>query len=149
MKIEKEYSINQPLSLVWDSIQDPELLAEILPGCKSLTPLSENKYQAEIEIKIGPVSGSYTSELELSDLRPLEGYSFLVSGVGKKGQMGGAGTIDLNEQDGNTVLSFSAEGNVSGILARVGQRLIEAAGKKLLDQGFANFEKKLGKLEYA
>lgn len=149
MKIEKEYSINQPLSLVWDSIQDPELLAAILPGCKSLTPLSENKYQAEIEIKIGPVSGSYSSELELSDMRPLEGYNFSVSGIGNKGQMAGVGTIDLEEKDGKTILSFYAEGNVSGILARVGQRLIEAVGKKLVDQGFENFEKKLAATEYA
>jgi carbon monoxide dehydrogenase subunit G len=63
--------------------------------------------------------------------------------------MSGGGDIALTEKDGSTVLSFCAEGNVSGILARVGQRLIEAAGKKLMDQGFNNFQEKMAEGAYA
>ncbi len=63
--------------------------------------------------------------------------------------MSGGGDIALTEKDGLTVLSFCAEGNVSGILARVGQRLIEAAGKKLMDQGFNNFQEKMAEGAYA
>jgi hypothetical protein len=72
-----------------------------------------------------------------------------MSGIGTKGHMSGSGDISLEEKDGSTVLSFCAEGNVSGILARVGHRLIEAVGKKIIDQGFANFQTKLAEKEYA
>ncbi len=149
MKLEREYCIDQPIDLVWDSILNPDLLAEILPGCKSLTALSDNHYKAEIEIKVGPVKGAYTSELTISDIRPPSGYHFEVRGIGTKGHMSGGGDIALTEKDGSTVLSFCAEGNVSGILARVGQRLIEAAGKKLMDQGFNNFQEKMAEGAYA
>lgn len=149
LRLEKTYSIAHPKSVVWQSILDPDLLAEILPGCKSLKPLGSDQYVAEIEIKIGPVKGRYDSELQILDKIPMEGYSFNVSGIGSKGHMAGDGTVRLTEEDGATVLSFSAKGNVGGLLARVGQRLIEAAGKKLMDQGFANFEKKLAEVEYA
>ena len=143
MVLEREYHIDHPLNLVWDSILDPDLLAEILPGCKSLTSLSDTKFDAEVEIKIGPVKGAFKSQLEISDIRPNEGYHFEISGIGTKGHMSGSGDISLEEKDGSTVLSFCAEGNVSGILARVGQRLMEASGKKLMDQGFTNFKNKL------
>lgn len=149
MNLEREYIIDQPLDLVWSSIQDPKLLSEILPGCKSLTIISENKYTANIEIKVGPVKGEYTSELEISDIQPLEGYHFEVTGIGKKGHMSGVGDIRLTDKGGSTVLSLLVQGNVSGILARVGQRLIEAAGKKLMDQGFKNFKERLAEGTYA
>ena len=149
MRLEREYHIDQPLDLVWDSILDPDLLAEILPGCKSLISISDTKFEAEVEIKIGPVKGAFNSQLEISDIRPNEGYHFEMSGIGKKGHMSGNGDIRLEEKDGSTVLSFCAEGNISGILARVGQRLIEAAGKKLMDQGFKNFQERLAEGVYA
>jgi hypothetical protein len=149
LRLEREYHIDQPLNLVWDSILDPDLLAEILPGCKSLTSLSETKFDAEVEINIGPVKGAFSSQLQISDIRPNEGYHFEMSGIGTKGHMSGSGDISLEEKDGSTVLSFCAEGNVSGILARVGHRLIEAVGKKIIDQGFANFQTKLAEKEYA
>ena len=104
MKLERKYSIDLPIDLVWDFIQNPDLLASILPGCKSLTILSDNHYKAEIEIKVGPVKGAYTSELTLSDIRPLSGYHFEVSGIGMKGHMSGGGDIALSEKDGSTVL---------------------------------------------
>ena len=36
-----------------------------------------------------------------------------------------------------------AEGNVTGIIARVGQRFIESTGKKIMDQGMENFKQKI------
>jgi len=149
LKLEKTYSIAHPRSVVWQSILDPELLAEILPGCKSLTPLAEDRYTADIQIKIGLISGSYSSELAITDKMPPESYNFSISGNGVKGHMSGKGRIELRGENGSTLLAFLAEGNVGGILARVGQRLVLAAGKKLMDQGFANFEEKLSKIEYA
>ena len=114
MRLEREYHIEQPLNLVWDSILDPDLLAEILPGCKSLNSISDTKFEAEVEIKIGPVKSAFNSQLEISNVRPNEGYHFEMSGIGKKGHMSGNGDIRLEEKDGATVLSFCAEGNVSG-----------------------------------
>ena len=93
LRLEREYHIEQPLNLVWDSILDPDLLAEILPGCKSLNSISDTKFEAEVEIKIGPVKSAFNSQLEISNVRPNEGYHFEMSGIGKKGHMSGSGDI--------------------------------------------------------
>ena len=128
---------------VWEAIQDPDILADILPNCKSLTPCGDNSFDANIEIKIGPIKGHFESKLNLFDLDPPNGYKFDVNGDGKKGQMRGTGEIQLTTTDKVTEFKFNATGNVSGIIARVGQRLIEAAGKKLMDQGFENFKRRI------
>jgi carbon monoxide dehydrogenase subunit G len=143
INLKKEYSLDLPRQEVWDAIITPEILAEILPNCKSLEPTGENEFVANIEIKVGPVTGKYKSNLSLFDLDPPSGYRFKVSGIGVKGTMSGEGEIKLVESEDGTIFIFNAEGNVSGIIARFGQRFIEAAGKKLMDQGFEKLKQKV------
>ena len=143
IKLEKKYTLEIPQQDVWEAILDPDTLAEILPNCKSLDPIGDNNFDANIEIKIGPIKGQFKSKLSLFDLDPPNGYKFDVNGDGSKGQMRGAGEILLTTQDGRTEFIFIATGSVSGIIARVGQRLIEATGKRLMDQGFENFKKRI------
>ena len=143
IRLEKKYILDIPQKNVWEAILDPETLAEILPNCKSLDPIGDHNFDANIEIKIGPIKGQFKSKLSLYDLDPPNGYKFDVNGDGSKGQMRGTGEIMLATQDGRTEFIFTASGSVSGIIARVGQRLIEATGKRLMDQGFENFKKRI------
>ena len=143
IRLEKKYILDISQQNVWEAILDPETLADILPNCKSLDPIGDHKFDANIEIKIGPIKGQFKSKLSLFDLDPPNGYKFDVNGDGSKGQMRGAGEILLTTQDGRTEFIFIATGSVSGIIARVGQRLIEATGKRLMDQGFENFKKRI------
>ncbi len=143
IRLEKKYILDIPQKNVWEAILDPETLAEILPNCKSLDPIGDHNFDANIEIKIGPIKGQFKSKLSLYDLDPPNGYRFDVNGDGSKGQMRGTGEIMLATQDGRTEFIFTASGSVSGIIARVGQRLIEATGKRLMDQGFENFKKRI------
>ena len=143
IQLEKKYTLDIPQQDVWEAILDPDTLAEILPNCKSLDPIGDNNFDANIEIKIGPIKGQFKSKLSLFDLDPPNGYKFDVNGDGSKGQMRGAGKIQLSSQDDGTEFIFTATGSVSGIIARVGQRLIEATGKRLMDQGFENFKKRI------
>jgi len=143
IRLEKKYILDIPQQNVWAAILDPETLAEILPNCKSLDPIGDHNFDASIEIKIGPIKGQFKSKLSLFDLDPPNGYKFNVNGDGSKGQMRGTGEIILSTQDGRTEFIFTATGSVSGVIARVGQRLIEATGKRLMDQGFENFKKRI------
>ena len=141
--LKKEYSLDLPRQEVWDAIITPQILAEILPNCEFLEPISEHQFTAHINVKIGPISSKFQSTLEMFDLKELDGYKFRVQGNGKKGSMNGQGEIKLFSNGRGTGFTFIAKGNVTGIIARVGQRLIEAAGKKLMDQGFENFKNRV------
>ena len=143
IRLEKEYHLEMDQEEVWSAIQNPNILAEILPNCTALEPLGNNKYTAHIDVKIGPVHSKFRSTLEMYDMQELDGYKFRVQGNGKKGSMNGQGEIKLFSNGSGTGFTFIAEGNVTGIIARVGQRLIEAAGKKLMDQGFKNFKNRV------
>ena len=143
IRLENEYHIDLDQENVWKAINNPEILSEILPNCESLEPISEHQFTAHIKVKIGPISSKFKSILELFDLKEPDGYKFRVQGSGKKGSMNGQGEIKLLSNGSGTGFTFIAEGNVTGLIARVGQRLIEAAGKKLMDQGFENFKNRV------
>ena len=141
--LEKEYHIDLDQEEVWGAINDPEILAKILPNCESLEPISEHQFTAHINVKIGPISSKFESTLEMFDLKEPDGYKFRVQGNGKKGSMNGQGEIKLFPNGSGTGFTFIAKGNITGIIARVGQRLIEATGKRLMDQGFENFKNRV------
>ena len=143
IRLENEYHIELDQEDVWKAINNPEILSEILPNCESLEPISEHQFIAHIKVKIGPISSKFKSTLELFDLKEPDGYRFRVQGSGKKGSMNGQGEIKLLSNGSGTGFTFIAEGKVTGLIARVGQRLIEAAGKKLMDQGFENFKNRV------
>ena len=143
IRLENEYHIDLAQENVWKAINNPEILSEILPNCESLEPISEHQFTAHIKVKIGPISSKFKSILELFDLKEPDGYKFRVQGSGKKGSMNGQGEIKLLSNGSGTGFTFIAEGNVTGLIARVGLRLIEAAGKKLMDQGFENFKNRV------
>lgn len=143
VNLKKDYILDLPRQDIWDAIITPEILAEILPNCQSLEPIGDNKFNANIEIKIGPIKGKFKTKLSLFDINEPHGYKFKADGDGVKGAMSGQGEIQLSDKGQSTGFTFLATGNVSGIIARVGQRLIEATGKKLMDQGFENLKQRI------
>ncbi|MGC1933733.1 MAG: SRPBCC domain-containing protein, partial [Candidatus Acidiferrales bacterium] len=60
----------------------------------------------------------------------------LVEGRGAPGFMKGAGVIALHEKAGNTEVKYDGEAQVGGVIASVGQRMIEVAAKKIVQQFF-------------
>jgi len=146
IRLEKDYHIELEIAHVWDAINDPNILASILPNCESLETIAENQYEAQVKVKVGPISSKFKSILKIFDKKEFDGYKFEVRGNGVKGSMAGYGEIKLDSNGSGTRFTFIAEGNVTGIIARVGQRFIEATGKKIMDEGMENFKQQIASM---
>ena len=143
MKIEGSYTFKAPRDRVWQVLLDTDALASALPGCKELKQVGENEYEAVMRIKVGPVEGTYTGKIVLEDIRPPEHYRMRVSGQGSGGFLQGEGTLDLEEQNGSTVLKYQGETQVGGRVASVGQRLLNSVATRLINQGLKQLEKRV------
>ena len=73
MEIVGEYRIAAPRQQVWAAILDPEMLKRCIPGCKELETTGENAYAAKVQIKVGPVSATFSGTVELTDMDPPSG----------------------------------------------------------------------------
>ena len=128
MDISGEFRIPAPRQQVWEALNDPEMLRKCIPGCESLERRSDTEFDATMKTKIGPVRATFQSTVALSNLNPPESYT--ISGQGKGGPAGfgkGAANVRLEQADGATVLSYSAELQVGGKLAQIGSRLVGGA----------------------
>jgi len=144
MKLEGEYLFNGPRQDVWDMVRDPDALATALPGTQKLTKISENEYEGAINMRIGPVSGSFAGKLTVSNEVPPESCTLTVEGKGIAGFAKGVGNVTLIEQtESKTLLKYTGEMNIGGRLASVGQRLFDSVSKNMIRQGFDALDKTL------
>ena len=140
MDMTGEYRIPASKQVVWDALNDPEVLKASIPGCDSVEKISDTELKAKVTLKIGPVKAKFAGDVTLSDMDPPNGYT--ISGKGKGGAAGfgsGSATVSMTEDGGETILTYSAKASVGGKIAQVGQRLIDSTSKKLADEFFANF----------
>lgn len=141
MTMNGEVQLAAPREVVWDKLNDPEVLKACIPGCQSLEKLSDSEFQAVATNRIGPVKATFKGKVTLSELDPPNGYK--ISGQGDGGIAGfakGGATVNLAPADGGgTVLSYAVEAQIGGKLAQLGQRLVNGAAKKLADQFFEKF----------
>lgn len=134
MKIIGSYTIDAPRDQVWAALNDMEVLARIVPGCERLEQTGENEFEGTIKIGIQTIKGTYNGRIRIEDIQPPHHYRLIAKGRSANGVVDGSGTVDLAEQDGRTILTYAGDALVGGVLASVGQRLIEGASKLLINQ---------------
>ena len=145
MDIAGEYRIPVAREAVWAALNDPDMLARCIPGCKELVQVSPEEMKAKVALKIGPVSATFAGTVRLEDMRPPEGYSLV--GQGNGGMAGfakGRAAVSLAAEGGETLLSYTAKAEVGGKIATLGGRLMQATARKLADEFFGKFAAELG-----
>lgn len=144
MKIDGEYVFDGPREAVWEIVRDPDVLASALPGTQSLEQISENEYQGEMQVRIGPVGGLFTGKVVISEEVPPESLTMTVEGKGKPGFVKGTGNVQLASQEsGKTLMQYQGDMEVGGRLASVGQRMMDSVSKSLLKQGLDSINQAL------
>jgi enoyl-CoA hydratase/carnithine racemase/carbon monoxide dehydrogenase subunit G len=136
-------------SVVWDALNDPEILKKSIPGCEELQKLSDTSYTAIVISKVGPIKARFLGNVSLSDIKAPSSYTLV--GEGQGGMAGFAKAeirVELEELDQSlTLLRYTVKANVGGKLAQLGSRLIDATARKNADDFFENFGRAVGGLD--
>lgn len=143
MKMNGDYVFSGSKEQVWDMLQDPQILKLALPGTKSLDMVSDDEYEAAMEVKIGPVSGLFTGKVKISNKDLYKKFDISVEGKGASGFGKGSGVVHLTPQDGGTFMTYDMDLTVGGKIAGVGQRLIDNVAKSLSKQALESLDNSL------
>jgi carbon monoxide dehydrogenase subunit G len=145
MKIEGTHEIHAPRETVYNAITDPQILQRCIPGCQVLDKTDENTYVATMKAGVGSVKGTFKGNVRLEDMQPPTHYRMIVDGKGAPGFVKGTGIFNLEERNGGTAIAYEGEMKVGGVIAGVGQRMIEAAAKMLAAQFFKSLENEISR----
>ena len=127
--------------VVWQALNDAEVLQACIPGCSELNGNAEDGFEAVVTQKVGPVKATFKGAVKLTDITEAESYRIV--GEGKGGAAGfakGSAFVQLEDVEGGTKLSYDVEAKVGGKLAQIGSRVVHGVAAKLADQFFENFE---------
>lgn len=139
LKLRGRYELDAPQQEVWETILQPDVLRECIPGCNALDADGETCYRAIVATKVGPIRATFKGRVELSEMDPPR--SMLLSGGGEGGLAGsakGSARITLSQGAGPamTILEYEGDVAIAGKLAQLGSRLIDSVSRKLADQFF-------------
>ena len=140
MKIEGTQVLHARRERIYQALTDPEVLRRCIPGCERLEKTGENIYAVTLRAGVGSIKGVFTGNVRLEDLRLPAHYRLVVEGKGQPGFLKGSGDLDLEEQDGETLIKYQGDVQVGGTIASVGQRMIQGAAKMMASQFFTAVE---------
>ena len=125
--------------VIWPALLDPETLRKAIPGCEELARIGDNAYRATVTLGVGPVRGRFNAQVKLSDLEPPR--AGVLSGTldGPLGAASGRGKLALASDPAGCKISYDYDIHLTGKVAMVGGRLIDAATRHLIGEFFRRF----------
>jgi uncharacterized protein len=143
MKLEGSYDVPVPRERVWRGFLDPETLRQAIPGCEKLEAIGEDEYKATMKVGVAAVKGTFEGKVRLFDKHPPESYRMAVEGSGGPGFIRGETQISLSDSGDGTKVSYTADMQVGGLIAGVGQRMLGGVSKMMADQFFTKMSQLL------
>ena len=136
-----EYRIAGSRMRVWEALNDPAVLVRCIDGCRSMTPVGDDRFEPVVAARVGPVKATFTAAIALCDVEPPERYRLEVHVKGGvAGFARGTALVELEEVTADeTLLTYQINGGIGGKLAQIGSRLVESAARKLTASFFERF----------
>jgi len=148
MKMSGTRQLSASKQQVWDKLNDVDVLKRCIPGCQDLEQVGDDKLKATVGLKVGPINAKFNGDVTLSDMNAPNSYR--ISGSGKGGAAGsatGGANVSLADNDGGTELSYDVDAKVSGKIAQLGARLIDATAASLANKFFDNLAAEFGPVD--
>jgi uncharacterized protein len=126
-----------PVESLWRSLNDPAVLTRCIPGCRGMTQIAEDAYKIDLQLRVAAVGGTFEGEISLSDKEPPHTCRVSVSGAGSLGHGNGQARFEITpEADGQSRLTYQGTGEIGGLVAGVGQRVLGSVSKHLIARFF-------------
>ena len=138
-----EEKFDTGIDALWSALNDPAVLQKCIPGCKEMIPEGGDKFKLVLDLKVASVGGSFEGGIALSDKQPPAHCKITVSGAGSLGHGEGQAKFALAPAENGTTMSYAGEGEIGGLVAGVGQRILKGVAKHLIKQFFTALRREL------
>jgi len=143
MELTAEYAIDARPERVWDLLMDTDAIGRCLPGSRGLRPVGPDRYEVELGVTVAAIAGSVKGTIALEDKAPPTSYTLVIDGTGRQGFVKGRARVTLVPDGTRTRVQIAAQADVGGMIARVGQRLLEGVARTMMDRFYACLAKQV------
>jgi carbon monoxide dehydrogenase subunit G len=97
----------------------------------------EDRYRVCLNLKVASVGGTFEGDISLSEKIAPRQCRITVAGLGTLGHGRGHATFTLSPgANRDTMMRYAGEGEIGGLVAGVGQRILKGVAKHLIGQFF-------------
>ena len=144
MELNGSQKVNATPATLWNMLMDTDTLSKIVPGISRLEKTGDHTYKSVLDIKVGPVGGSFTGNLQMEDIVEQKGFTLKVHQSSSVGNANAVIKIELVPVGADeTEVAFGGGVKVTGLLASMGQRMLGSLFNVLTKQFFANLDREL------
>ena len=136
--------IDAPRERVWAFLTDPAQVTTCAPDVQSLEVADPHHFKVVVRAGVGPIKGTFTMNVQFLELERPKHAAVLARGQAPGSAVEMVSNMDLSEFDEqHTVMEWSSEVTVSGMIQQVGARLMQGAAEKITQQVFSCIKAKL------
>ena len=141
MNLSANYLFDSPIQQVWELLMDSRAVGQCLPGCRELRAVGEDRYEVDLSVGVAAIAGNFKGTVSLSEKVAPHSYKLTVEGTGRQGFVKGQANISLQPDGERTRVQVDAQAEVGGMIARVGQRLLEGVARTTMDRFYGCLSK--------
>jgi len=139
MKLAGSHKLNIKKEIVWQALNDTNILKRCIPGCVSFEKESDTIFNVTATNQIGPMNATFSGKINLTNIQKNQSYTLSGEGQSTVGFANGSADVILSEENESTTLNYEVNVNVGGKVAQLGSRLIDGVAKKMADYFFGRF----------
>jgi carbon monoxide dehydrogenase subunit G len=146
MKLEFSGSptIAAPRERVWQRLMDPHFVAQSAPGIESVDPIDPTHFKVISGFGVGSIKVRFAMDVELFDVVDRESAKMRVRGKAPGSAIDVVSSMQIADAGSSgSQLNWSATSEVSGTVASVGARLMAGTARKLTEQFWTDFARRV------
>jgi len=147
MKLREQFEVAQPAASVWTFFEQPERVAQCVPGVEQLTVVTPDDIDVRLTHSIGPMTATFAAKVLIVERVTEKLIAFTATGKTIRGAMGNVRAsvlVQLNPAGDRTVVIVEGDVALAGALGSVGQKVVAKQAGKVTTQFARNLERSLG-----
>ena len=146
MKLREQFEVAQPVASVWTFFEQPEMVAQCVPGVEQLTVVSEDDIEVRVTQGVGPMTATFVAKVLIVERVVEKLIVFTATGKSVRGAMGNVRasvSVQLEAIGDRTVVIVEGDVALAGALGSVGQKVVAKQAGKVTTQFARNLEQSL------
>jgi carbon monoxide dehydrogenase subunit G len=125
VNVSGERSFAAPREAVWRVMNDPASMAKTMPGVESFEVHDEKRWTANVKIPLGLGGLKMKVDMDKVEEREPEHAALKIKGNGVGAMLSMLTSFDLSEEEGGTLMKWTADVKIAGPVGSMGQRVIQ------------------------
>ena len=143
MKVSGEKSFDAPRSVVWEVLNDPAQMANLMPGIESFDVADERHWSARVKVPLGLGAIPIAFSFEKIEEREPEYARLSAKGKGVGAIVSMDTQFDLSEAGGGTAMKWEADVSIAGPVGAMGQRVLQPIVNQQVGNVLSALEKQI------